>query len=94
METALRIRNILFKAFCLNFVLIVVAWLASWSGIVASLMTAFFGFSASETQMYMAHLIGFWKILNAVFFLIPAVAIHWEYKLIHTSEKSRERNRT
>jgi len=43
-------------------------------------MTAFFGFSVDQTRVYMANIIGFWKVLNVVLFLIPAIAIHWEYR--------------
>lgn len=43
-------------------------------------MQTFFGFDAQQSHMYMAGMIGIWKILNVVLFLIPAVAIHWEYR--------------
>lgn len=79
METPLRIRNILLKAFFINLLVIICAWLMSLSGVTASLMFNFFNFSADQTQMYMANIIGFWKVLNVVLFLIPAIAIHWEY---------------
>jgi hypothetical protein len=80
METALAIRNVLFKAFIINFVLILITWLLSLSGVLTNLMAGFFGFDAAQTNMYVACTIGFWKILNVVFFLIPAIAIHWEYR--------------
>ncbi len=80
METALRIRNVLLKAFVINLLLITFAWLMSLGGVTANMMSAFFGFSADQTRAYMANIIGFWKVLNVVFFLIPAIAIHWEYR--------------
>ena len=80
METPLRIRNVLLKAFIINLLVIIVAWLMSLGGVTSNLMTAFFGFSADQTRMYMANIIGFWKVLNVVLFLIPAIAIHWEYR--------------
>ncbi|PWJ82248.1 hypothetical protein C7441_10914 [Pseudaminobacter salicylatoxidans] len=80
METPLRIRNVLFKAFIINLLVIIFAWLMSLSGVTTVLMSAFFGFSVDQTRMYMADIIGFWKVLNVVFFLIPAIAIHWEYR--------------
>jgi len=43
-------------------------------------MQTFFGFDARQSDMYMAGMIGIWKILNVVIFLIPAIAIHWEYR--------------
>jgi hypothetical protein len=80
METPLRIRNVLFKAFVINLLLVVLVWLMSLSGAAAHLMAAFFGFSVDQTRAYMADIIGFWKVLNVVFFLVPAIAIHWEYR--------------
>lgn len=80
METPLRIRNVLFKAFIINLAVIIAAWLMTLSGLVTSLMAMFFGFSAEQTHIYMAYIIGVWKVLNVVLFLIPAIAIHWEYR--------------
>jgi hypothetical protein len=80
METLLVIRNILLRAFFIDLVIIVVAWLFSLSSLFTSLMQTFFGFDAQQSHAYMAWLIGFWKILNVVLFLIPAIAIHWEYR--------------
>ncbi|MBA8841112.1 hypothetical protein [Ochrobactrum sp. RH2CCR150] len=80
METPLRIRNVLLKAFVINLLFIIFAWLMSLTGVTASAMSVFFGFSADQTHIYMANIIGFWKVLNVVFFLIPAIAIHWEYR--------------
>jgi len=80
METALRIRNILLRAFIINLIIIVVAWLLSFTGVFTIMMQMFFGFDARQSHMYMASMIGIWKILNVVLFLIPAIAIHWEYR--------------
>jgi len=80
METALRIRNILLRAFIINLIVIVVAWLLSLNSIFNDLMQTFFGFDAYQSHMYTASMIGIWKILNVVLFLIPAIAIHWEYR--------------
>ena len=80
METPLRIRNVLFRAFLINLLVIIAVWLISLSGVVTQMMAVFFGFSVEQTHLYTANLIGFWKILNVVLFLIPAIAIHWEYR--------------
>ena len=80
METALRIRNILFKAFVINLIVIVVTWLLSLSSVFTDLMQTFFSFDAHKSHVYMAGMIGIWKILNVVLFLVPAIAIHWEYR--------------
>jgi len=52
----------------------------SLGGVTTNLMSTFFGFSVDQTHTYMANIIGFWKVLNVVLFLIPAIAIHWEYR--------------
>ncbi len=80
METPLRVRNVLFKAFIINLLVIIAVWLMSLGGVTTNLMATFFGFSVDQTHMYMANIIGFWKVLNVVLFLIPAIAIHWEYR--------------
>jgi len=80
METALRIRNILLRAFIINLIVIVVAWLLSLNSVFTNLTQTFLGFDTYQSRMYMASMIGIWKILNVVLFLIPAIAIHWEYR--------------
>jgi hypothetical protein len=71
METPLRIRNVLFKAFIINLLLVVLVWLMSLSGAVAHLMAIFFGFSADQTRAYMADIIGFWRWPTSSFSLSP-----------------------
>ncbi|MCL1971517.1 MAG: hypothetical protein FWG57_00820 [Endomicrobia bacterium] len=80
MENALRVRNILFRAFIINYAAVFFVWILSFTGLYYWAMSCFFSFSAEQTRMYFACLLGAWKILGAVFFLIPAAAIHWEYK--------------
>jgi uncharacterized membrane protein len=80
METPLRIRNILFRAFVINLIVIVAVWLLSLGSVFTDLMQTFSGFDARQNHIYMAGMIGIWKILNVVLFLIPAIAIHWEYR--------------
>jgi len=81
METALRIRNILFKAFVINYAVIFIVWLIMLTGLYNVLMDFFFGFDPQRTTIFMVHLLGAWKIAGATLFLIPAAAIHWEYKI-------------
>ncbi|MDR0809055.1 MAG: hypothetical protein LBE86_08010 [Gemmobacter sp.] len=79
METPLRLRNTLLRAFVINLAVIILAWLFTLSGLVTTLMAMFFNFLPAETHLYMAYLLGIWKILNVTLFLVPALAIHWEY---------------
>jgi len=80
METVLKIRNILFTAFVINWCAVLFVWLLSLTGLYNWLMGIFFNFSVYQTKTYMAYIIGFWKVLAAMFFLIPAVSIHIIYK--------------
>lgn len=80
MVTPLRIRNVLFRAFLINLIVIFLAWLLSLSSVFTNAMQTFFGFDAQQSHIYMAGLVGIWKILNVVLFLIPAIAIHWEFR--------------
>ncbi len=79
MENALKIRNILFKCFIINYIVIVLVWGVSFSNFFPYMMEKFFLFGPEETARYFAFMLGFWKIINAIFFLVPAIAIHWEY---------------
>ena len=79
MENAIKIRNVLFKTFIINYAMIILAWLIATTDIYTYLMKLFHNTSNSETELLILSLIGTWKILAAAFFLIPAIAIHWEY---------------
>jgi hypothetical protein len=80
-------RNLLFRAFAINFVLIVIAWLVSmapwYDGLVAGLMHC----PAAEAETYTMDLLGVWKIAGVVFFLVPALAAWWE---LHACKKYME----
>lgn len=80
MEAPLRIRNVLFKAFIINLIVIVVAFLLLFSNVFTNLMQPFFGFDTHQSHIDMASVIGSWKILNVVLLLIPAITIHWQYR--------------
>lgn len=79
-ETLKCLRNILFKSFIINFVLIIAIWFFYLTGVYNILFGYFFGLNVIEVWILLVYTLGFWKILVAVFFLIPAVAIHWELK--------------
>ncbi len=68
----------LFRAFLINYVLILIYWLAM-------MMPGFIEWAAGLTQMPPALLyinmitwLAIWKIAGAVLFLIPALAMWWE----------------
>lgn len=80
MDILLRIRNILFRAFVLGYLLIIIIWLFSMMGWPYELMKSWFGIAEPQAKVFMLYAIGASKIANAMLFLIPALAIHWEYR--------------
>jgi len=77
-------RNTLFRAFAINYVLVFVAWLVSMTPIYEDLLEYFTHMDVAQGQMFVLDVIGLWKILGVVLFLIPALAIWWE---MHAFEK-------
>jgi len=75
----IQLRNVLFKAFIINYVAVFLVWLVSLTGAFNWAMAVFFHMSAETATLYFLYLLGAWKILGAVFFLIPAAALHWEF---------------
>ena len=71
-------RNMLFKAFLINYILVFVAWLVSMMPWYIDLAARFLPMSAPQIQMYLLDIFGLWKIAGVVLFLVPALAIWWE----------------
>lgn len=74
------LRNILFKAFIINYILVVLVWLLHLTWLYNFLMQCFFSFDSKETAALMVYLFGAWKVLATTFFLVPAIAIHCSLK--------------
>jgi hypothetical protein len=79
-DTLKWLRSFLFKAFFINLAIIIFVWLLHLTGLYNFLMNYFFGFSLKETAVFMIYLLGAWKILGAILFLVPAIAIHCQIK--------------
>lgn len=76
-------RNILLRAFLINYVAVFALWLLSMTPLYAGLMKSFAAHqSTAATEMYMLGIFGAWKILAVVLFLAPALAIWWEMTFI------------
>ena len=83
METALKIRNILFRAFIINIVAVLIVWLLYHTGLYYWILALFgAGFRDISVGKLLIYSIALWKLLGIVLFLIPAAAIHWEYKCL------------
>jgi hypothetical protein len=79
MEIALRIRNILLRAFALSYAAIILVWLVSLIGLYDNLLDMIYHIDSATAERMLLEWIAGWKIAAFVLFLIPAVAIHWEY---------------
>jgi hypothetical protein len=81
-------RNVKFRAFFINLILIIVAWLICMSPACVEMMQRCMpGMSAEAIHMYMMTMLGIWKIGNVAFFLSPALAFWWE---MHVCKKSHQ----
>ena len=79
MEKALRVRNILLKTFLLIYVMIFIMWGVSFTNWYYNLFNHFYSMSQYELQTFFLYLISYTKLTGIIFFLFPALAIHWEY---------------
>jgi len=70
--------NFLFRAFVLNYVIILLAWLVYMTGFYDRLIAHFITAPAALIEIIFFGLFAIWKILAFVFFLIPALAAWWE----------------
>jgi len=78
MET---IRNVLLKAFLINFViLIIVVVIGLIWGLDALLACFMKDIATAEISLLLWQSIAVYKIGNILLFLVPALAIHWELK--------------
>ena len=77
-------RMYLFKAFVINYVAIFAAWLLSLTGLFHWMVAHVAPVLANPmaADMYMLWMIGGWKVLAAVFYLVPAIATWWNMSCI------------
>ena len=71
-------RNTLLRAFLINYIIIFAAWLFSMTPMFDELVRIFIHWPADQMHTYMMDLLGIWKILGVVLFLVPALAMWWE----------------
>jgi len=83
----IQIRNMLLKAFAINYVAVFLTWLISLTGFYHGVMLHFFKLSPEASTIYLLYLLGIWKILGVVLFLIPAAALHWEFREVACCKK-------
>ncbi|MDR0319120.1 MAG: hypothetical protein LBH81_00050 [Rickettsiales bacterium] len=71
-------RNLLLRAFLINYIAVFAVWLLSLTGFLEWAMKFFADWSAREMNNYMMFMFGAWKIAGVVLFLIPGLAAWWE----------------
>ena len=70
-------RNFLFRAFVINFALVLGVWLLSLTGLYDCAFRAFTNFTPEEGADYLIKVIGLWKVAGVVMFLVPALSAWW-----------------
>ena len=76
-------RDILFRAFAINYAVIVVAWIMTMIPFMHNLIMKFAMYqSVAAVELFYLYLFGMWKILGVVLFLIPALALWWQMHVI------------
>jgi len=88
MEKALEIRNFLFKAFIINYIAVLFAFGLYYTGLYHWVMNIF-GFGMMPVAVLIIWVLAIWKILAAVFFLVPALALHWQYGCKKKEKKAK-----
>ena len=71
-------QNIKLRAFVINYIAVLIVWLLFMYTPLLGFAAAMMRMTLEQANMYMMVIIGFWKILAAVLFLVPAIAIWWE----------------
>jgi hypothetical protein len=75
-----KIRNVLFKAFAVNYIMILTAWGLAFTKWYANFVIWFFDCDPDEAAIMFYSFLGEWKVLNVILFLAPAIALHWQIK--------------
>ena len=76
--TIKNIRNILFTAFLINVVIVIVCWLFVLTDLMRYFMWMMPGFSIETANEYIMFMVGIMHIASIVLFFIPAIALSIE----------------
>lgn len=73
-------QRVLFRAFLINIVLVLIVWLLSfWPGFMY-FVSAITGMSVGLLYISWIGWLAIWDLAGVAFFLVPALAIYWERK--------------
>lgn len=71
-------QRIMFRAFAINYVLILITWLLSMSDSFMSWVAYLTNMPFGLLSVQMINWLAIWKIAGVIFFLVPALAAVWE----------------
>ena len=75
-------QRIYFRAFFINFALVVLVWLLTLCPQFMYFAVRITGISLPFLYVSAISFLAIWKLAGVVFFLIPAIAIWWERKML------------
>lgn len=78
LSTIRNIRNILFKAFLVNIVIVAICWIFIWTDLMKYFMWAMPGFNLQGANFYIMWMIGILHMISIALFLIPTIALSFE----------------
>lgn len=77
-DSNLHIRqNILLRAFLINFILVLICWLLSFSSDFMSLCADMINVPIDRLDIYFINWLAVWDIAGVVLFLVPGLATYW-----------------
>ncbi len=85
-------QHMMFKAFLINIVLMLLVWLICKTGMFDGMMTDNAGYAELVKFQAMGWM-AIWKIANVVLFLVPAIAAWWERKCIESYDYRSNRKK-
>ncbi len=75
-------QRICFRAFLINLVLVILVWLLTLCPEFMYLAVRITGISLPYLYVSAISFLAIWKLAGVIFFLIPAIAIWWERKML------------
>lgn len=84
-------RNLYFKISLLNYIMLIIGYLfyIIFTNFTLKVCNVIFGYS-KHTALAIFGMFGMMEILIVVFFLVPAIAFHWQYCSLKKQEKQNK----
>lgn len=75
-------QRVMFRAFAVNTLLVLIIWLLTFIPQLMYMGVLITGISAPMFYVYAVCALVLWELAGIIFFLVPAIAIWWERKMI------------